>query len=181
MCTQEINTMATTATIPAPGSLAAMPIKNETVNFAVIVKMDENGKIIKARHSSNEKAIAKVETGANKEGEIIAFKQAVLSPSVGTFEGFEQLVPDADERLNIINRGIGTKFNQKIRTTLLEQDEAGNLAFQPVEPIYDATSLVAAAAERTNLSPTDKAMKVLGALDPEVLAKILAQFSAIGK
>jgi len=165
--------------ITSPNTLSAMPVKNEILNFAVIVKLDETGKIVKVRHSSNEKAIAEVESGANKESEVIAFKQAVISPTVGTLDGFAELVPDAEERLNIINRGIGAKFNQKIRTTLIEQDEAGNLAFQPVEPTFDATYLVAAAAERQNMSPTDKAMKVLGALDPEVLKGILAQFAAL--
>ena len=165
--------------ITSPNTLSAMPVKNEIVNFAVIVKLDDNGKIVKVRHSSNEKAIAEVQIGANKDGETVAFMQPVISPSVGTIDGFAELVPDAEERLNIINKGIGAKFNQKIRTTLIELDNEGNLAFQPVEPTFDATYLVAAAAERVNMSPTDKAMKVLGALDPEVLKGILAQFAAL--
>jgi|ERR1700688_3447033 len=162
-------------------TLATMPVKNEIVNFAVIVKLDDTGKIVKVRHSSSEKVIAEVETGENKDNESIAFKQAVISPTVGTIEGFAELVPDADERLNIIKKGIGAKFNQKIRTTLIELDNEGNLAFQPVEPTFDATYLVAEAAERQNMSPTDKAMKVLGALDPEVLKGILAQFAALSQ
>lgn len=173
--------MATNATIPAANTLTAMPIKNETITFAVVVKMGEDGKILpkSVRHTSSEKDIASLEAPDYKGDEVIAFKQPVSKPSVGTLEGFEELIPDADERLNIINKGISSKFNQKIRTTLIELDEAGNLAFQVVEPVYDATPLVQACAERVNLSPTEKAMKVLGALDPEVLKGILAQFAAI--
>jgi len=169
--------MSTTAVIPSPNSVAALPVKNENVNFAVVVKLDEQSKITAVRHTSSEKDIATLESPEYKGTETIAFKQTVIKPSAGTLEGFEQLIPDADERLSIINKGLSAKFNQKIRTTLIEQDEAGNLAFQPVEPTYDGTPLVQAASERVSASPTDKAIKMLGSLSQQ----ILAQFAAINQ
>lgn len=173
--------MSTVATIPSPNSVAALPIKNETVTFAVVVKLDAEGKIVpkSVRHTSSEKDIEILKAATYTGDETIAFEQAVTKPSAGTLEGFEQLVTDPEERLNIINKGIASKFNQKIRTTLIELDETGALAFQPIEPVYDATALVQEPALRTNLSPTDKAMKVLGGLDPETLKAILAQFAAV--
>jgi len=180
--------MSTTAVIPSPNSVAALPVKNENVNFAVVVKLDEAQKITSVRHTSSEKDITNLESPEypitpkeKAEPETIAFKQTVIKPSAGTLEGFEQLIPDAEERLSIINKGLSAKFNQKIRTVLVEQDEAGNLAFQPVEPTYDGTSLVQEASQRVSASPTDKAIKMLGSLSPEMLQQILAQFAAINQ
>lgn len=179
--------MSTSAVIPALGTSAALPIKNENVTFAVVVKLGEDNKIKAVRHTSSEKDINKLE-GIGEDGkthvpyvgdETIAFKQTVLKPSVGTLDGFAELITDADERLNIVNKGIASKFNQKIRTALIEQDEAGNLVFQPTDGVFDATSLVQEAALRTNMSPADKAMKLLGGLDEATRAAILAQFAAI--
>jgi len=182
--------MSTSAVIPNASTSAVLPIKNEVVTFAVVVRTDAEGKIIpkSVRHTSSEKDIATLEHpnyGKNADGSVnpdqdeqIAFKQAVLSPKAGTVEGFEQLVPDADERLNIINKGISSKFNQKIRTALIELDSEGNLAFQPTDATYDATPLIQEPALRTNMTPLDKAMKVLGGLDPATLAAIMAQFQA---
>jgi hypothetical protein len=170
--------MATIANIPAQGSLAAMPIKYETINFAVIVETDENGRITKAKHSSSEKEIAALQAADYSGKEVLAFQQAVRKPTVGTLAGFEELVPDADERLAIINKGIGAKFNQKIRTTLIELDSEGNLAFQPTDAVYDATQLVQEETQRKVMSQEDKAMKVLAGLPADKLAALLASFRA---
>jgi hypothetical protein len=172
--------MSTSAVITSPNTSAALPIKNELVNFAVVVTLDDESKIKSVRHTSSEKDIAVLKSATYAGVEVIAFEQAVNSPKVGTLEGFELLVPDAEERLNIINKGLGSKFNQKIKTTLTELDEAKNLVFQPVEPSYDATSLIQEAALRTNLSPTDKAIKMLAGLPEEMRAAIIAQFANAG-
>lgn len=178
--------MSTMAVVPTQ-TLATPGIKTEVINFAIVVKLDSEGKIVakSVRHTSSEKDINTLK-GIGEKGESvpytgdesIAFEQAVIKPSVGTEAGFAELITDPEERLNIINKGIASKFNQKIRTTLIELDNDGNLAFQPVEPSFDATSLVQEAALRTNMSPTDKALKTLAGLPPDVLAAVLAQFKA---
>lgn len=173
--------MSTSAVLNSPASTSAvLPTKSELVNFAVVVVLDTEGKIASARHTSSEKEINKLKDPEYKGNEVIAFEQPVTAYKIGTLEGFEQLIPDAEERLNIINKGIGSKFNQKIKTVLTEVDEAKNLVFQPVEPSYDSLSLLQEAALRTNLSPTDKAIKMLSGLPEEMRAAILAQFKAVG-
>jgi hypothetical protein len=187
----EIINMSTQAVIPSQNSVAAMPVKYETLTFAVVVKLNEQGKISAVRHTSSEKEIAELESPdyetnfladpkkERKDLETIAFKQPVRKPSVGTIDGFAELVPDADERLSIINKGIGSKFNQKIRTTLVELDSEGNLAFQPTDSVYDATALVQEETQRKVMSQEDKALKVLAGLPADKLAAILAQFAAL--
>jgi hypothetical protein len=170
--------MSTHAVIPAQGSLAAMPVKYETINFAVVVKTDEQGKITAVRHTSSEKEITELTSSEYKGAEVVAFQQPVRKPSLGSIAGFAELVPDEDERLSIVNKGIGAKFNQKIRTTLIELDNEGNLAFQPTDAVYDATQLIQEETQRKVMSQEDKAMKVLAGLPADKLAALLASFRA---
>lgn len=178
--------MSTSATIlDQSNTSATLGIKRDTVNFAVVITVGEDGKISKVRHTSSEKDINELK-GIDKDGkpapytgkEQIAFEQSVISYRLADLKSFEELIPDGDERLNIINKGIGSKFNQKIRTLLIEQDEAGNLAFQPVEPTYDALSLVQEPAQRVNQTPMERALKTLSGLDPQMLAAVMAQLQA---
>lgn len=179
--------MSTTAVIPSTDTVATLPIKKENVNFAVVAKLGEDGKIVSVRHTSSEKDINKLK-GKSEDGktevpytgaEQIAFEQTVVKPYAGTLEGFAELVPDKEEQLNIINKGLSAKFNQKIRTVLIEQDEAGNFTFQPIDGAFDATSLVQEPTVRVTMSPTDKALKMLAGLDETTRNAILAQFAAI--
>ena len=185
--------MSTTATIPSTDTVAAMPIKKENVNFAVVFQVDETGSpkrdaknnVLPPRHTSSEKDIAALEASDYIEKtpvekrEMIAFKQTVVKPTAGTLDGFKELISDPEEQLNIVNKGLSSKFNQKIRTILIEQNEDGSLAFQPTDGAYDATALVQAVTERVTLSPTDRALKALSGLTPENLAAVMAQFQAM--
>jgi hypothetical protein len=158
---------------------ATVGIKKEIVTFAVIVKLGADGKIKEVRHTSSEKNISVLEAPDYKGEETIAFKQPVVSSKLGSLDAFEELIPDADVRLDIINKGISAKFNQKIRTVLIEQADNGDLVFQPVEPSYDATPLLQEEAKRTTLSDTDKALKVLSGLDPDLLAVVMAKLNTL--
>lgn len=190
--------MSTNATITDPNTQAALPIKKENVSFAVVFKVDtagvpvrdEKGNVLPPRHTSSENDIRTLK-GFDKDGkplpegykgnEMIAFEQTVSRPVAGTIEGFLELIKDKDEALNIINKGLASKFNQKIRTKLIEQNEDGSLVFQPTDTVFDATELVQEAAQRVSLSPEDKVRKMIAAsgLSPEALAAIVAQFQAI--
>lgn len=180
--------MSTTATIPEQTTNAVIPVKREKVNYVVAVTLDEHGKIKDARATAREKDISNLKSPeypkTEKEKanpETIAFEQTVIKSTVGSFEGFEQLIPDADVRLDIVNIGLRAKFTSKIVQSLTELDEAGNLAFQPVEPEYDATPLLQAVSERVVLSPQDRAMKLVRGADLALddLNAIIAQMQAI--
>lgn len=181
--------MSTSATILDQGTIAALPLKYENLEFAVIVKTNEEGKITAVRHSQRDKDIANLESSAyphtDKEKaspELIAFKQVVKKVIVGTIEGFEELFPNPEHRLAIINKGVDQQFNSKIRTTLIEQDASDNLVFQPTDAPYDATSLVQDVSNRgVKLTEGEIALKALSGLkesNPVMFAAIIAQFAA---
>ena len=185
--------MSTSAVIPSNDTVAAIPVKKENVNFAVVFQVDETGNpkrdaknnVLPPRHTSSEKDIEALEakdylekTPVDKR-EMIAFKQTVVKPTAGTLEGFASLIADPEEQLNIVNKGLASKFNQKIRTKLIEQNEDGTLVFQPTDGAYDATELVQEVTQRVSMTPTDKALKALSGLSPENLAAVMAQFQAI--
>lgn len=189
--------MSTSAVINEPNTNATLPIKKENVNFAVVFEVDpatgspvrdSKGSVKPPRHTSSENDIKNLESPEypkteeeKKHPEMIAFKQTVVKPVVGTLDGFQTLIADKEEQLNIINKGVSSKFNQKIRTKLIEQNEDGTLVFQPTDTAYDATELVQEAAQRVSMSPEDKVRKMIASsgLSPEALAAIVAQFQAI--
>jgi hypothetical protein len=181
----------TVASVADQNTSATLPIKYEQVTFAVVytpnpAEGDQHGKPTKVRHTSSVKDINTLK-GLSEDGskqvpyvgaEVIAFEQTVKKPLVGTLEGFQQLITDGDEQINIINKGINSKFNQKIRTTLIEQEADGSFSFAPVEGAYDATPLVQEEAKRTTLNPTERALKMLGNLPQDQLQAILAAMQA---
>jgi hypothetical protein len=167
----EINKMADT--------VAVVPIKNEVITFAVVAKLDASGKPVSASITSSEKKIAELEKPDYSGDETIAFKQPVISARLGSLDGLAELIPDPEVQLDIFNKGLGSKFNQKVRTTLTELDEAGNFVFQPTETPFDATSLLREAAQRTSMSDYDKAIKTISNLPPDMVAQILAQLSSL--
>lgn len=191
--------MSTSATIlDQSATSATLPVKKENVTFAVVVKTDEHGKITETRATSREKDIANLKRTGEvpygsmkdasgnivpnpKEIEVIAFEQTVIRPLAGTVAGFAEIVPDVDVQLEIINTGIRAKWNSKVLTALTELDAEGNLAFQPVEPTYDATSLVSAASERApKMTDVEKAFKAISNIsNPELLAQLQAMIASM--
>lgn len=153
-----------------------LSVKTENVEFAVYVEHDPAKDKNTVKHTSFASEIEKLqkEDDPNKK---IAFIQSVRTYKVGTVAGLGELVPDVEEQVAIINRGLAAKFNQKIKTELTETDEAGALAFTPVGGFYDSKDLLQEPTQRKNLSETDKALKVLSALPADVRALLLQKFA----
>jgi len=170
--------MSTSAVVPSetPVSIAVSP---ELITFAVYtveteIKNADNtvSKAVALKHTSSDKEITK-----SKEDGTFLFEQSVTAYRVGSLEGLTELVPDAEEAVNIINRGIQQKFNQKVKAFLTEVDAEGNPVFQQVEGAFDSKDWIQAETKRRNLSDTEKAMKFVNNLDPALKA-MLAQMLA---
>ena len=158
-----------------------LDIKPELITVAVysdtVTGKDEKGNPTTEpilRHTTSDKVIEKMEA-ANPEA--FLFKQTIKAYKVGTISGFQELIPDADEQLNIINRGLAQKFNQKL-TAVDELDKDGNPVFQPVEGTFDSIEWLQEPTQRRNLSDTEKAMRALKGLPPEVALKLLQQLAS---
>lgn len=181
--------MSTSATIlDQSATSAVIPVTRSNVTFAVVFE-SVDGKITKKRHTSSVKDINELK-GIGEKGEAvpytgkeaIAFEQTVVKSKVNTMAGFEELVPDSEERLNIINKGLDSKFNQNIRSLLIDTNEADTeFSFVPVEPVYDATAIYAQEAKRTTLNPLDRAMKTIlgGNLSADMIASIQAALASL--
>lgn len=175
--------MSTSAVISS-NTAATLPIKTETVNFAVVGTVVD-GKLTKIRHTSTVNDINALK-GIDKDGkpapytgaEEIVLEQAVTRASLGSLAGFEELIPDPDVRLDIINKGLASKFSQKIKTLLTEQAEDTSLVFQPADTPYDATPLLQEPSQRTSMSVEEKMLKTLGNLPDSVKASIMATIKA---
>lgn len=104
--------------------------------------------------------------------------------TVSSFEGLLQLIGgDAEEAVNIVNRGLKQKYSQKINATLLEVDEANKqLIYEPTGEVYDSRALLSEPTRRRNLSVEERftrAVKDLPGIpadiDADLIKKLLAQ------
>lgn len=96
-------------------------------------------------------------------------RQTFKAYFAGQFEGIQELVPSEEEIVKMFNRGISVKQQNKARSLMLAED------FEPVDGAYDLREIVAEPTRDRGLTDEEKALKVLGKLDPTVLAAVLAQ------
>ena len=133
--------MSTTAVISDPNTIATLPISSEVLNYTAIVELDEKGVIQKKSLTTSSKRVEPLEAPGYAGKEIIAFKQTVSRPVVGTLAGFTELFPDTDAQLFIINRGLSAFADAKVRSVFLETDKDDTaLVFQSTTGTYDLTA-----------------------------------------
>jgi len=172
--------MSTTAVIPNPNTIATMPVGSVVVTYNAIVELDEKGVITKKGLNTSEKKAKELEAAGYAGKEVIAFKQAVSRPVIGTLEGFDSLFPDADSKLFIVNYGLARWADSKARAVLLEtNDEDTQLTFQPTEAPFDLTADLQETPAR-KLSQEEVALntlKKLGVSD-EMIRSVFANIQA---
>lgn len=151
--------MTTSPVVTDATSTTAVDIKTFNETYRVYVKLLPDGKIdqesMKVTSSGKDgSAWKKLEDAGYQMG----LEQTVKIYEAGTIAGISQLVEDAEEAVNIFNRGGANKTSQKLKTVLTEVDSAGtNLSFSPTDSPFDTLELLAAPTQRRNLSPFDKA------------------------
>jgi hypothetical protein len=115
----------------------------------------------------------KAKEKATKEGGTVYTATASI-PIINDEGAFTVLVADQNERLNIINRGLKVKLQNKFRSLLRDTDEAGNLAFDfNIEGALDM-SPYANEPSNTRKSTMEKVMEQLSSLTPAQAAQIFA-------
>jgi len=156
-------------------------IKTENQEYRVYVTLKEDGQSIK------DKSVVSVndfEDWQKKHpDETLAIQQSIRKYRFGSVEAFLKTIDDEEEAVNIINRGVAAKFSQKLNAKLLETDETGNLAFQPVEGVYDSLEWLQEETKRKNLTPIEKVerdlKKNLSALSGDDVAKLQAMLQSL--
>jgi hypothetical protein len=161
-------------------TLVDMDIKPAVVTYGVYSVEQEikekdgttkNETILKATMS--EKALEK----AKAEGTFL-FEQSFSYDIPGTIAGMQQLAISDEEKINIFRQGLVAKVGREITSALSEQDSDGNAVFQPVEGNFDARPFAATESGRRGLTDTEKALKTMKNLSPDVLAQVLAMLQA---
>lgn len=109
----------------------------------------------------------------------IVFEQSGKFPKALTLVGIIQLTPDEGESkgeaVNLYNRGLKVKLQNRFRSILTSKDDNGEPAFEPQQGAYDLTSEAASPTQKRGLSPLDKVMKILtGASDAQKQAILAA-------
>lgn len=159
------------------GTTEVTPVVNITKERVTYCLVQEVGKE-EPQFKTESAAAAMVEA---KQGEILA-TQSYLKPQVTSFAGIQELFANSEvEAVKLENRGIDQKVYQKIRASLLEQDEEGKFVFQATEGDVDLTEFVSQVSAGRATSPEAKLEKVLDGLDEAtataLLAKLMAKFA----
>lgn len=151
--------MSTTATV------SEMAVKPEAVTFGlqattVTTGKDNNGNDIQ---KTELKAISREkELESSRKNNQLLFEQTFSYDLANNLDGLLNITKgDADEAVAIFNAGLKIRLNSRLKALLEDVDEDGNPTFQPVEGTYDLRDILAEPAQRRNLSPSDKAVRVL--------------------
>lgn len=141
-----------------------MAVKPETVTFGLVGTQTPDGTDAQGapKFKTELKAVSRdkdIQT-AKEKGELL-FEQTFSFDRAGTLAGIPQVIKDEEEAINIFNAGLKVKLNSRVKAMLEELDENGNPTFQPVEGNYDLADVLNEPAQRRNLSPTEKAIRVL--------------------
>lgn len=161
-----------------------LPIKSDNVVYRRYVKGTQNAK--DANKTDWEVKIISAPTQANdeqmtKDGYSVQGEQSVIVQRAGTVDGFAQIIPDEEERVNIFNRGLSQKLSQKLTAELTATKDDGTPEFQFTEEAFNPAQLLNALTTRRNLSPTERAMKMLrasGLSEAQITAMLAAMESA---
>jgi hypothetical protein len=156
---------------------ADLSVKTENVTYARYIKATalENGtksysvKVVRAPEASDDEQMTK--DGYTKQA-----AQTITVYQAGTPDGFAQIVRDEEERVNVWNRGLAQKTQNKINAMLSESNDDGSPTFTFSEDAYDSIDKLNEVTNRRNLSQTDKAKKFLtsSGFTPEQIAAMLA-------
>lgn len=143
---------------------ADIAIKSENITYNVYVKVGQDGKVdpeVKGSvvYTSNEKTIK--EYDKPDSGYTLAKTQTVRTYKAGTVQGFVDLIGDEEEAVNIINRGLTQKSNQKVSEYLTDFDVATQAFVNQSEDVFDSREALQEATQRRNLSPLEKAQKAI--------------------
>jgi hypothetical protein len=173
--------MSTVAVTPSTD----IAIKPENIEYKVYVKLDGEGKVIEKEtvYSSSAKQIEKLDAEVAKPDAsiVLAKAQTVKTYKVGSIEGLRELIGDEEEAVNIINRGLAQKFNQKISEYLTDFDSTKQ-AFvnDQTDEVFDSKELLQEPTQRRNLSPTEKLAKAVknAGFDEATILALLASLQA---
>lgn len=156
-------------------------IKTENQEYRVYVTLKEDGQSIDKASVVSVNDFDKWEK--EHPTETLAIQQSIRKYRFGSVQAFLNTIDDEEEAVNVINRGVAAKFSQKLNAKLLERDETGNLAFQPVEGVYDSLDWLQEETKRKNLTPGEKVERDLkknaANMSQDDIAKAIAMLQSL--
>lgn len=153
--------MATAVNSLEQTSTSFVDIKTYNETYRVYAKQGADGKIdpkdISVTTSGKEESAWKK---LESEGYINMLEQTFKLYEPSTLAGFQQLVTDPEEQVNIVVRGTKQKFGQELKKLVTEVSEDGlSFTFDPQPEPYDTLDLLNRETRRRNQNPLDKAFK----------------------
>ena len=155
--------MSTTAAVPS--------VTSENYTLAVVAQQVVDDKTKEASTVYSVLPEDKAKEKAEKEGGVVNIATANI-PIVNDESAFATLVIDTQERLNIINRGLKVKLQNKFRALLRDTNDEGDLTFNfEHEGAFDMAPY-ANEASNVRKSTMDKIFEQAATLTPQQRAQL---------
>lgn len=160
-----------TLTMPETEQRDVLAVTTETVTYAVYRNITD-GKL-GAGILKEGNALWKSANGDNPTREILRTVQ-VTSPVVNSVAGLSEVVPDEDEAVLIINKGLDSKIDQQVRARIMATNEAGDFSYPEEEiPLEQTTEMAATPLQRRSQTEGQKAVKILKSLSEDERIAVL--------
>lgn len=176
------NTATDEAQPAAEGSTSTHGVTSEPRTYRVYGIIKEDGTYASA---GGDKVIIAAETADGKRWKSAEEnKNTVLNEvqftfySVESIDGFKELVPDAEQQIYLINRGLSTLQTSKANQLVSEVDEQSK-EFKYSGVNFDLRDVINETPKRQSMTDTQKILKQVSALDPEEVAKLMAALAAM--
>lgn len=136
-------------------------IKTEVKDFKVYAKLDAEGKITDAKPVSSE---SQFKAYSEKADYVLGIEQSVKFVKFGNLEAFTTAIPDPAAQLDVINRGVANKANQRVKEVLTELNEEGTqFTWESIDTL-DVLEYLQEGPKRQKLSEVEKLINQLRAM-----------------
>lgn len=152
-------------------------IKTELKDFKVYAKLDAEGKVTDAKPVSSD---SQFKAYGEKTDYTLAIEQSVRFVKFGTLEAFTTAIPDPVAQLDVVNRGVANKANQRVKEILTELNEDGtNFTFESID-VLDVLEYLQEGPKRQKLTDVEKLINQLRAmnLSEDVIQVMVANVKA---
>jgi hypothetical protein len=155
---------------------SSLHISKENIIYRTYGSLDEKGLPV-GTAVRRQSADGKVWEEMEKAGKTRLVENTFIWYTLLDEAGFGELVPDAEQRLAIINKGINALQTAAANQTQVDFDkEAGQ--YTTNDELIDLRDAINEPISKRGQSPLQKASNVIKSLSPEMQAQLLAQLMA---
>lgn len=172
----DVETLEAVASEDTGAVSSSLHVTTENIDYRTYGKLDEKGEpkdtAVRKQSADGETWKALEESGLTK-----LVENTFIWYTLQAEEGFSELVPDADQRLAIINKGLTSIQTATANQTMGKWDKE-SASFVTNGETIDLREAINEPINKRNMSPVQKAAAQFKALSPDNKAQLMALLQA---